>query len=345
MKKIFCLLLVTSVLAIGCSIPPASAATDGSENQDNSYFQHLLQSLGSLREILNDIAGILKNSSSSDDGSISAVEDELAKNQAAISALENLNQKTADLESQRVDLEKEYPALLGDSGAAPSGGTDKKDSDEDGVSDAQDKCPKSAADGSGLVNLNSMSDYYGCNCSQIQAKGGFQPTTTCPGNTCDGPLIVTYQQQPGSCNNGNVTSPQCVAVRAADQGCNEIYQQQLRQKAQEDAKKAQQEAQKQQMIQQAAQKGMEMLKQLMEQAAKPDQGGQCQKACQCSNGEWVPQSGAANCCNGNQIKPEKDGTAECCKRQQQQGSAPPKKSPQKVEQAPFKLPIDHLRLQ
>jgi len=142
--------------------------------------------------------------------------------------------------------------------------TQSGDEDEDNVPNGQDKCPKSSPDGSGTVNMNSSSGYMGCTCSQIQAMGGYQQQTTCPGNSCDGPYMVTYQQQSSTaCSNGNITQGQCVAQRQQDQTCNQIYQDQMNQQAQ----KNQQDQQKQQDLQ-------KMLQDLMKGGQKGgDQGG------------------------------------------------------------------------
>jgi len=94
------------------------------------------------------------------------------------------------------------------------------DDDKDGVPNGQDACPNSTSDGSGTVNMQAGSGYTGCSCSQIQAMGGFQQQANCTGaNGCDGPYMVSYTQQPGSCSNGSVTQAQCVVNRTPDQTC------------------------------------------------------------------------------------------------------------------------------
>lgn len=119
-----------------------------------------------------------------------------------------------------------------------------KDEDEDNVPDGQDKCAKSAPDGSGTVNMNASSPYYGCTCSQIQAKGGFQQQQTCPPGQCEGPYWTEYTSQPGNCSNGNITQGQCVANRntANQQMQQQCYQQDQRNQANQQAQ--QQQAQK-----------------------------------------------------------------------------------------------------
>jgi len=130
-----------------------------------------------------------------------------------------------------------------------------KDEDEDNVPDGQDKCAKSTPDGSGTVNMNGASPYYGCTCSQIQALGGYQQQTTCPPGQCNGPYYTTYTAQQGSCSNGNVTQGQCVADNSG--GGNMQMAQQCYDKYQQDqANKQAQDQQKQQALQ-------DLLKQLM----------------------------------------------------------------------------------
>lgn len=89
-----------------------------------------------------------------------------------------------------------------------------QDDDNDGVPNGQDRCPSSAPDGSGMVNKQAGSNYYGCTCSQIQAMGGIQKPQ-CPADGCEPgtEYMVKYdrtQQNNNSalCQNGIVQQQQ-----------------------------------------------------------------------------------------------------------------------------------------
>lgn len=252
----------------------ASTSTD-----DASYYDKLLQSLQVLRGILDEITSYL-GGSSTDTGTTGTTTDTGTSGTANTTGDTTSGTDTSN--STNTDLSQDYPALLGGSGSQSSSTTtktaSKDDKDGDGVKNADDKCPDSKDDGTGLPNQNPQSPYWGCTCSQILAKGGYQQQTTCPGQSCSGSYVVTYTQQPGSCNNGNPVQPQCVANQVPDQNCAAIDQQKQQQQAAQDAQKQSQMAQM-----------ADALKKMMEAASKqqPKEQGQCNQSqkCQCPGGK------------------------------------------------------------
>jgi hypothetical protein len=277
----------------------ATDTTDASTSTDDaSYYEKLLQSLQILRSIMDELTTYLGGSSAGSDTTASTTD---TGGQTDTGTGTTTEKTTTEDTGSNVDLSDEYPTLLGGSKTTNSKNT--KDADDDGVPDGQDKCAKSTSDGSGLVNQNPSSPDYGCNCAQIQAKGGYQQQTTCPGQSCSTSFLVTYTQTPGSCNNGNATQPQCVANQTPDQNCDAIYQQQQQQKAAQDAQK---DSQTQEMMKQA----MEALKKMMSGEGQKPQGGQCNQACKCPDGKDVPKGCAAQCCEGSQVK--KGMEKQCC---------------------------------
>lgn len=90
--------------------------------------------------------------------------------------------------------------------------TTNSDDDNDGVPNGQDRCPNSQPDGSGTVNKQAGSPYYGCTCTQIQALGGIpqqnQMRQQCPPDGCEGEFLVTYDRS-SQYNQMNNNQPLC----------------------------------------------------------------------------------------------------------------------------------------
>lgn len=81
---------------------------------------------------------------------------------------------------------------------------DKKDDDEDGITNAQDACPNSEFDDP-AVNRDKNDKLYGCSCSDLGILFKY-----CPQNQCEGDYLVVYPDETQECKNGRLNSYSCV---------------------------------------------------------------------------------------------------------------------------------------
>lgn len=92
---------------------------------------------------------------------------------------------------------------------------EKKDSDEDGISDSEDVCPNTPAGQNTEVNKDKNSKNYGCNCSEI-----IIPQKQCQSDGCLGQNWQTYPKGVQECANGALLPYSCASIQSsASQAC------------------------------------------------------------------------------------------------------------------------------